>query len=290
VATAYNNLAYEVWFWQGPSAARAIWEEMAAFCHVRGFATGETWAESGKLETLFDLGRWDEAFELATSLREWGRARGFRRVDMIAAVYRAWVWLRRGEPDAAGREVDALLPEARQIGYGEFLAPALVIASEVALAHADVTHARTLVAEFVTNAKANPEFWRVFLPVAVRVLVALGDVEAAGELMTMTGERLPLRMRLSTESATAILEESRGEVAAAAERFRRSAQGWAEYGFVLEEARTRTGLGRCLLALGRTDEGRREVERARELLEPLRARPMLDEVDRVLAGAGASTG
>jgi hypothetical protein len=108
--------------------------------------------------------------------------------------------------------------------------------------------------------------------------------------MTMTGERLPLRMRLSTESATAILEEARGEVAAAAERFRRAAQGWAEYGFVLEEARTRTGLGRCLLVLGRTDEGRRELERARELLEPLRARPMLDEVDRVLAGAGASTG
>jgi tetratricopeptide (TPR) repeat protein len=290
VATAYNNLAYEVWFWQGPAAAKAIWEEMAAFCHVRGFATGETWADSGKLETLFDLGEWDEAFELATSLREWGRARGFRRVDMIAAVYRAWVWLRRGEADAAGREVDALLPEARQIGYGEFLAPALVIASEVALVHGDVGQARILVAEFVRNAKANPEFWRVFLPVAVRVVVALGDVVAAGELMTMTGERFPVRMRLSTDSAIAILEEARGDVAAAAERYRRSAEGWEAYGFVLEEARTRMGLGRCMAALGRTDEGRRELERARALLEPMGARPMLEEVDRVLAGAGASTG
>jgi hypothetical protein len=45
-----------------------------------------------------------------------------------------------------------------------------------------------------------------------------------------------------------------------------------------------------MAALGRTDEGRRELERARALLEPMGARPMLEEVDRVLAGAGASTG
>ncbi len=88
VATAYNNLAYETWFWEGPAAALAVWEELAAFCRVRGFATAETWAESGKLESLFDLGRWDEVVQLATELREWGRAHGFRRVGMISSVYR----------------------------------------------------------------------------------------------------------------------------------------------------------------------------------------------------------
>jgi hypothetical protein len=263
---------------------------MAAFCRVRGFAAGETWAESGSLECLFDLGRWDEAFEIATRLSEWGREHGFRRVEMISHVYRAWVWLRRGEDDAAEGEVEALLPDAREIGYGEFLAPALAIGAEVALGRGDGARARSLLAEFEKGAKANPEFWRIFLPVAVRLAVEVDALDLADELMSMTGQGFPRRMRLSIESSTAVLEEARGDAAAAAARYRNAADGWAAYGFGLEEARTRTGLGRCLFALGEAERGRLELARAREILEALGARPMLEEVDRILARAGAPAG
>jgi class 3 adenylate cyclase/tetratricopeptide (TPR) repeat protein len=288
VATTYNNLAYELWFWVGPEASLAVWEELAAFCRVRGFATGETWAESGKLESLFDLGRWDEVFASASELREWGRAHGFRRVNMISSIYRGWVLLRRGDADAAGREVEELLPQAREIGYGEFLAPALMIAAEVALATGDRPRCRELVGEFEDRAKANPEYWRVFLPVAARLLVSLGEVDDARSLLAATGDAGSRRQRLSVLSSRAVVEEVVGAIAAAADRYREAADGWATYGFGLEEASTRTGLARCLLALDREAEARSELGRARALLEPLGARPMLDEIEDLLTRAGAT--
>jgi class 3 adenylate cyclase len=288
VATTYNNLAYELWFWVGPAASLAVWEELAAFCRVRGFATGETWAESGKLESLFDLGRWDEVFASATELREWGRAHGFRRVNMISSIYRGWVLLRRGDPDAAGREVEVVLPQAREIGYGEFLAPALMIAAEVALATGDRSRSRGLVGEFEERAKANPEYWRVFLPVAARLLVSLGGVDDARALLAATGEGGSRRLRLSVLSCRAVVEEGAGAIAGAADRYREAADGWATYGFGLEEAGNRTGLARCLLALDREAEARSELERARGLLEPLGARPMLEEVEELARAAATA--
>jgi tetratricopeptide (TPR) repeat protein len=209
---------------------------------------------------------------------------------MISSVYRAWVLLRRGDAEAAGREVAELLPRSREIGYGEFLAPALVISAEVALELGDPAAALALVTEFARGARTNPEFWRIFLPLAARVVVALGALDVADELMSLAGKEFPRRMELSIESTTAILEEARGEASAAADRYRAAAEGWAAYGFGLEEARTRTGLGRCLFALGRPDEACAELVKAREIIEPLGARPMLAEVDHLLAGAGATAG
>ncbi len=286
VATTYNNLAYELWFWEGPEAALELWEEAGAFCRVRGFAAGEMWSRSGTLECLFDLGRWDEAFALATELRDWGLERGFRRVQMIATVYRGWVLLRRGEFHAAGREVEELLPPAREVGYGEFLAPALVIAAEVALATGDRELSRSFVHEFEEATASNPEYWRIFLPVAVRVLVAGGAVEEASRILAAGFDPNSRRLRLSMGTARAIVAEARGEVEAAERDFREMAAGWADYGFRLEEARTRTGLARCLVRLGRADEAAPEIARARELLEALGARPMLEEL-RAIEGRDA---
>jgi hypothetical protein len=93
------------------------------------------------------------------------------------------------------------------------------------------------------------------------------------------------RLRVSLTSSRAIVAEARGEPERAAELFRRAAEDWAEHGFGLEEARSRLGLARCVAATGRADLGRAELERARELLEPLGARPMLQEVDSLLAAA-----
>ncbi len=289
VATTYNNLAYELWFWEGPAAALSVWEEMGAFCHVRGFATGEMWSRSGKLECLFDLGRWDEVFELAAELREWGHEHGFQRVNMIASIYRGWVLLRRGEYHAAGRAVEELLPPAREVGYGEFLAPALMIAAEVALATGDRPLALAFVREFEEAAEANPEFWRLFLPVAVRVLAAAGEAEEASRILAARLDPSSRRLRLSMLTSRAVVEEARGELEAAASDYAEVAGRWAEYGFGLEEARTRTGLARCLLALGRRDEARAELSRARELLEPLGARPMLEEVEELASANHVSS-
>jgi tetratricopeptide (TPR) repeat protein len=288
VATTYNNLAYELWFWKGPADALPVWEEMSAFCRVRGFATMAMWAEAGRLEALFDVGRWDEVVALAEDLREWGRGRGPTRLGVTALTYLAWVELRRGDHAAASRTLEALLPRARDIGYADFLAPALLIGAECALLSGDRERARSFASEFEDATRDRPEYRRLYLPVAVRIVLDLGELDEATRLVEPEGDPRSRRLRLSLLAARADVAEARGEHERAAALFGEAAREWGEYGFGLEEARSRLGLGRCLLALGR--ESRPELDRARELLESMGARPMIDEVDALLAAAGAPAG
>jgi tetratricopeptide (TPR) repeat protein len=110
-------------------------------------------------------------------------------------------------------------------------------------------------------------------------------VDDATELLAATPEPYARRLRLSVESAGAVVAEARGEPEAAAEIYADIAPKWADYGFGLEEAWLRLGLGRCLMRLGRTDEGGRELDRALELARGLGAHPILDAVEAVRAGA-----
>jgi class 3 adenylate cyclase/tetratricopeptide (TPR) repeat protein len=288
VGTTYNNLAYELWFWEGPRAALPVWDEMSAFCRVRGFATLGMWAEAGKLESLFDVGRWDETLRLASEMQEWDRAHGTTRVSVTAFTYHAWVHLRRGDVDAADRTLAELLPSAREIGYAEFLAPALILSAEVALARADRDGAREALRDFEGATTTAPEYRRLFLPVAVRILIAVGDLRGAADIVERAGEATSRRLRLSLASAHAVLAEARGELEDARARYADLAGRWARYGFALEEARARFGLGRALVALDREDEARVELERARELAADLGARPLLEEIDAALAGTPAT--
>jgi tetratricopeptide (TPR) repeat protein len=283
VGTTYNNLAYELWFWEGPAAALEVWEEMSAFSRVRGFETMAMFADSGRLESLFDVGRWDETLALADEVRTWADAHASARIGITARLFHGWVHLRRGRIEEARRSCEELLPRAREIGYAEFLAPALLIAAEVALEAGDRSRALSSAREFETVTADGPEYRRLFLPVAVRILVAAGALEEAAALVERSIDLRARRLRLSMLTARGIVAEARGDVDAAIADYGEAADGWATYGFGLEEARTRTGLARCLVALGRHAEAAPELERARELLEPLGARPVLDEVDGVAA-------
>jgi tetratricopeptide (TPR) repeat protein len=286
VATTYNNLAYELWFWEGPAAALPVWEEMSAFCRVRGFATMGIWAEGGKLESLFDVGRWDDALRDADRMREWDRAHGETRVSVSAISIRAWVMLRRGELDAAVAALNEVLPKARAIGYAEYLAPQLMLAAEVAITSGRREEGLALLDEFEALTATAPEYRTLFLPVAVRVLVDAGAVDRAEELVATAGEAHSRRLLLSIETSRAVVAEARGDVDIAVERYAAVTDAWASYGFALEEARTRLGLGASLLRSDRSDEARPQLERARVVLEELGARPLLAEADALL-GEGA---
>lgn len=285
VATAYNNLAYELWFWDGPQAAQAMWDEMLAFCRERGFATLAMWAEAGMLESLFDMGEWERVEAITGELLDWERVHGPMRAGIPALEYRMWVRVRQGRWDEAAALVDELERRARDIGYAEYSAPACVLRAEVAAATGDAEAAREAIDEFVRVTEATPEYRAAFLPVVARISCALGDVDDATELLAATPEPYARRLRLSVESAGAVVAEARGEPEAAAEIYADIAPKWADYGFGLEEAWLRLGLGRCLMRLGRTDEGGRELDRALELARGLGAHPILDAVEAVRAGA-----
>jgi tetratricopeptide (TPR) repeat protein len=279
VATAYNNLAYESWFWDGPRAAQATWDEMLAFCRERGFATLGMWAEAGMLESLFDMGEWERVETITGELLDWERVHGPTRAGIPALEYRMWVRVRRGRWDEAAELIDECERRAQDIGYPEYTTPAAVLRAELAAAAGDQAGARAAIEEYLRLTETAPEYRAAFLPVVARIACALGDVDEAAGMLAATPVPYARRLRLAVDSARAVVAEARGELDAAAEIYEELAPAWADYGFGLEEAWLRLGLGRCLLGVGRTAEGERELDRAIELASGLDARPIMDAVD-----------
>jgi class 3 adenylate cyclase/tetratricopeptide (TPR) repeat protein len=280
-AIAYNNLAYELWFWEGPEAAQAVWDEMNAFCRVRGFQTLAMWSYGGALESLFDLGEWDRVLRMVDEMLAWDRQHGPTRLSVTALTYRGWVQLRRGYAEEVAATLAELLPLAQEIGYADYLAPALTLASEDALSQGDPAGAVGHIRRFVEVTRGSEEYRSMFLPVVLRVLVAAGAVEEAEELLGGAGEPTSLRHRLSILSARAVVAEATGEAAEALELYVEATEGWRGYGFALERARALLGQARSLLALDRGPEALPLLETARSLVAQLGARPLVEEIDSV---------
>ena len=134
----------------------------------------------------------------------------------------------------------------------------------------------------------HPEVRTTLLPVACRVLVAVGDADRARLLVERTPEPNARRLRLSVASAASVVAEASGDLEEAVAGYEKLAPEWVAYGFGLEEARVRLGLARSLLGLGRRDEAAEELAKARELGEELGDEPITAEVDALLQGAAAS--
>jgi ATP/maltotriose-dependent transcriptional regulator MalT len=260
---------------------------MERYSERRGYVTHAMWAKTGRLESMFDLGAWDDVLELAQEVGEWDAEHGESQVGTYARFFQAWVHVRRGEIDAAARLARELLPRAQVIEYAEFAAPALMIAAETELARGDLAAASGHVHEFADVTEDNPEYRGLFVPVAVRLLVAVGDVDGAHRLLPDQAEVRTRRHRLALETALAVIAEARGD-AGAATAYRDVAQAWRDYGFALEEGLTLLGAGRCLSAATHPAAANLLVQ-ARAVLSSLGARPLIAEIDALTGAAAAAT-
>ena len=158
-----------------------------------------------------------------------------------------------------------------------------LVSGSVALSRGADGDARSALDEFVPVTEDRGP--NVLLPVAGRVMVAIGAVDDAAELVRGTTEPNARRLRLSVASAEAMVAEAEGLLEEAAAGYEKLAPEWVDYGFGLEEARVRLGLGRCLLRLGRRDETRDELAGARALAHDLGAEPVTAELDALFEGA-----
>jgi hypothetical protein len=89
------------------------------------------------------------------------------------------------------------------------------------------------------------------------------------------------RHALSLLACRAILEESRDDLDRALETFRGAADGWQEFGFLLEEGEARLGAGRILVRLRRPG-GSDMLREARAIFVRLGAAPRVADTDRWL--------
>jgi hypothetical protein len=89
-------------------------------------------------------------------------------------------------------------------------------------------------------------------------------------------------------AARAVLAEADNKKDEAASLYENAAAGWREFGFVFALAQNLLGAGRCLLALGRAEEGRPRLNEARDIFASLGARPALAETDALLGDQPAA--
>lgn len=128
------------------------------------------------------------------------------------------------------------------------------------------------------------------MPVAVRALVALGDVGEAERMIPDHSDARTARHRVSLLTARSVVAEARDRCAEAVETYREAVTLWRAHGFRLELGLTLIGTGRCLRKLGREDQAEVVLAEAREVLEPLGARPALEEIDALRQVSARETG
>ncbi|HSL10487.1 MAG TPA: adenylate/guanylate cyclase domain-containing protein [Actinomycetota bacterium] len=283
---ALTNLAYLVWMREGPAASLQIALENESFSAQRGFVHNVMWAKAAQIEALFDLGQWDRVLSLADEIVAWDSPEGGVRstVGMWARVAQAWVLARRGAFDGAIAHVEEIETASQLMGYPEFRSTALAIRAWVAWQRGAVPEALALLDDYAKITEDAADVRVHFLPIAARILVSAGEIDAAEALLPTEPGPPVARRRLSIATAEAVIAEARGDTADAAARYADAANGWEAFGFVLERGQCLVGRGRCLAALGREDEAAATLHAARSVLEPLGAASVLAEIDALLAG------
>jgi tetratricopeptide (TPR) repeat protein len=285
-ALSYGNLAYQLWLLEGPAIALQVWDSAVEFSEVRGFHTEAYWSRCGRLEVLFDLGRWDDLVETALEIEGWDREEGGGQLRTFAEFMRAMVLVRRGEIRSAVLLEEEFLPRVRILQRAEFLAPALCLGALLEQMRGHTTMAVDLVEEYVGVTEEHDSYRSQFLPDAARVLVANDRVERLASLIPQT-DGASARTRTAIATARAILAEARGDLEDAADRYAAAAAAWLSYGSIPERALALAGEGRCRSGAGDPRAGQ-SLRAAREAFAALGATPWVAEIDGVLEDAAAA--
>ncbi len=285
-ALSYGNLAYQLWLLEGPAIALQVWDSAVEFSEVRGFSTEAYWSRCGRLEVLFDLGRWDDLVETALQIEAWDREEGGGQLRTFAEFLRAMVLVRRGELREAVLLEEEFLPRVRILQRAEFLAPALCLGALLEQMRGHATMAVDLVEEYVRATEGHASYRLQFLPDAARVLVANGRLDRLESLIPNT-DGTTARTRNAIGTAQAILSEARGDLENASERYAAAAAAWLSYGSILERALALAGEGRCRFASGHP-AAEDALRTAREAFAALGAAPWVAEIDALLEDAAAA--
>lgn len=276
LGVAVVNLADHTWIDQGPATAEEIFETGIERVEARG--GDHSWAKAEMMWTGFDLGKWDQVLDLSDGLVEQWEGEAVQYVPW-AKSYRALVQVWRGQIAEAAALQDEYLPALRGIADLQLLGPALVTSARIELGQGNKVAATELLDEFISATEGVTRMFRgISLADAVRLLVALGELDRAAEL-TAGSETPGLRMQISSATAEAILAEARGETEKALQGYEQVAADWADYGYVLENALALYGAGRCLAGLGRPGEAANRLTDARALFKELGATPNIAEID-----------
>jgi class 3 adenylate cyclase/tetratricopeptide (TPR) repeat protein len=235
----FSNLG-SVLLLESPESALEVWDEGTDFAEKRGIATNMIWLVAESTWALFDLGRWDEVLRRADTAIEWEQSRGTFYATVIAATQKALVLLYRGRAPEAAPLIKEFLPRAREAADLQVIVPALVAAAKLAVARDDLSHAAKLAREFEAATQIGAANYRArYLPEFVSIALAAGDPELAAAFLE-TDYPTSGRTAHSVTAARALVAEGTGDLGGALVLHEEAATLWAEHGFVLGRAESRS--------------------------------------------------
>ena len=284
ITQSLGYLGEAVWQLEGPAQGLTYVEESVDFATRRGLLAEAEWLKAESAWELFDLGRWDRLLERADEIIAWGREHGAEFPPSLVQPYRDRVLVHRGRRDEVLVGLEDLVERARDLEDIQVLAPTLATA---ALAERDDGRAVAFVEELEEHTRDAVAYREAHLPDVIERCLSAGRSDlAARQLEGVQG--ISVRHRNCVRSAHALLAEARGEHDAAAALFVEAAHGWAAYGAPFERARAELGRGRCLVALGRTQESAVPLRAALDGFDALLATRWIERVEAVGAAGNTS--
>jgi class 3 adenylate cyclase len=282
VARSHFNMGPTLWDVEGAAAAIAIRRKGLDFAERRGLRGYVAVSHTGLAADLFWAGDWDGALEVSLGADGVLEAAGSVQWLVVLRCDRALLLASRGEAEAA-QAMAAWVHERSRVSEAPvgllYAALAQALARDVV---GDVVGTRAALTSYerLVGRRVDSDF-AMRLPLAVRLAVKAGDLALAERLAAHVRPALPLR-RHALASAHASVAEARTEHEAAAAGFTTATAGWHDFGVPYEEAQALLGQARCLVALERAPEAALTLERAREILARLGAKPALAEVEEIL--------
>jgi tetratricopeptide (TPR) repeat protein len=260
------NLAGQVWISRGPAAGKAVYLEAIARLSPRG--TDTSWAQAELMWIDYDLGEWDAVLDSADKLIDRWQGEESQFVPW-AQSYKAKVLGWRGDVEQGVDLVESYLPAVRLIEDLQLLAPGLIIAARIEFDRGRYSVARELLDEWNGLTKGKTTGFRDFaLAEAVRILVALGEVEQAEEWLADSSGGA-WRYEITRDTAAAIIAEAHGHYDDALLGYQATATEWENYGFKQEHAFSLLSAGRMLQILGDESKSQEHTESARRLFDEL---------------------
>ena len=234
-----------------------------------GDREAERFSRGNAIFTTWAIGRWDEALEAANAFIEECEIGSPHYLQPVAIGTRAEVLLGRGDVDAALADFGRALDLTRAAGDAQARFPPLAMAVRAHAVAGRLDEARRLANEFVRDARPLEEPV-LPLPPLTEFAAELGLVDELRELVEKgSAGTLPRAV------AAADLEGD----------FERSAEIFAKVGFVSGEAERRLRAGETLLAAGRRDAARTQLEQAIAFYRSVGASYYLERADRLVAEA-----
>ena len=234
-------------------------------------------------ETLYQLGRWDEALARIAEMPSDARPTGSLLLLADSLVGR--IHLHRGEHEAAVRELasaEAWDPGAeRQARAQQSFMLALWRHASGDIAGA-VEHGERAFESY--RAVGNPTDAVDALAAAVAAALELGDLESAERLLTLCDDLTRVERTLIVEAQLArlrgLLAARHGQSGQAEQSLKAAGARFRELGLPFWLAVSLLELGEVLVAEGRADEAAPLLAEAREIFDRLQARPWLERLDR----------